>query len=341
MTRRILKKIFSIKNEGEFKVFRIAGIKMKFRNKKHLTTSTPNWRVGAPGTILNGFIDFMSKASIREAYVNLVAGLDKDSILVVASLINRIKKIANNDYNFYVSPAEKAYVEDFNNFSTNIVELEKNVFAFGKYLLPVNHFDSGVLYKDYGLNSFKTLDKDKSIIDVGASVGDSALLFSDYTTEKVYSFEPTATMYNFLKKALELNNIKNVVPIQQGLSNCEGEMEIYSAGARSSITDFNYSDSELEKIQLTTLDKFVEENNLNVGLIKVDIEGAEQLFLEGAKNTIQNQKPALIISIYHTPEDFFMIKPIIESWNLGYKFKIMNLSQDILCGICLFAEVEN
>ncbi|WP_277874920.1 FkbM family methyltransferase [Brachyspira aalborgi] len=32
-----------------------------------------------------------------------------------------------------------------------------------------------------------------------------------------------------------------------------------------------------------TLDSFVEENNIIVGLIKVDIEGAEQDFIKGAE----------------------------------------------------------
>ena len=58
------------------------------------------------------------------------------------------------------------------------------------------------------------------------------------------------------------------------------------------------------------MDNFVEENNIEVG------------FLEGAVNTIKTQKPILMISIYHSYDDFFNIKPLIESWNLSYKFKI-------------------
>ena len=30
----------------------------------------------------------------------------------------------------------------------------------------------------------------------------------------------------------------------------------------------------------------------------------------------------MIICIYHYGSDFFTIKPLIESWDLGYKFKI-------------------
>lgn len=78
----------------------------------------------------------------------------------------------------------------------------------------------------------------------------------------------------------------------------------------------------VEKCPVVAIDDFVAEHGIRVGLIKVDIEGAEQSFLRGAKKTICEQKPILLISIYHNVSDFLDIKPMIESWNLGYKFKI-------------------
>lgn len=70
------------------------------------------------------------------------------------------------------------------------------------------------------------------------------------------------------------------------------------------------------------MDKYIEKNNIKVGLIKVDIEGFEQNFLKGAKKTIKSQRPILFISIYHNYDDFYNIKPMIESWNLGCKFSL-------------------
>lgn len=79
---------------------------------------------------------------------------------------------------------------------------------------------------------------------------------------------------------------------------------------------------EKESIEITTLDDFVAEKNVEIGFIKVDTEGFEQPFLVGAKQTICTQKPALLISIYHSGDDYFNIKPLIESWNLGYQMRI-------------------
>ena len=77
-----------------------------------------------------------------------------------------------------------------------------------------------------------------------------------------------------------------------------------------------------------------------MGLIKVDVEGGEQLLIKGAKNTICSQKPILIISIYHSPEDFFYIKPEIESWNLGYGFTIhKQLNTSIIRETVLIAQI--
>jgi hypothetical protein len=68
----------------------------------------------------------------------------------------------------------------------------------------------------------------------------------------------------------------------------------------------------------------VRENKLQIGLIKTDIEGGESALLRGAEQTIREQKPILIISIYHSYADFFGIKPLIESWNLGYQFTLID-----------------
>jgi FkbM family methyltransferase len=51
-----------------------------------------------------------------------------------------------------------------------------------------------------------------------------------------------------------------------------------------------------EKIKIITIDKFVEENNLErVDFIKADIEGAERDMLRGATNVLKTFAPKLAI----------------------------------------------
>jgi hypothetical protein len=61
-------------------------------------------------------------------------------------------------------------------------------------------------------------------------------------------------------------------------------------------------------------------------VIKLDVEGLESEIIRGAIESIKKYKPVLLISIYHTPEDFFHIKPFIENLNLGYNFLVRKLA---------------
>lgn len=66
--------------------------------------------------------------------------------------------------------------------------------------------------------------------------------------------------------------------------------------------------------------------------------------LRGALETIKTQRPALLISIYHSVEHYFDIKPFLEDFsnkhNLGYKFQIYKgVDFRSVLETCLYAEV--
>ena len=50
-----------------------------------------------------------------------------------------------------------------------------------------------------------------------------------------------------------------------------------------------------------------------MGLIKVDVEGFEPEVIRGALETIKKSHPVLVLSFYHTPEEFYEIKGYIEA----------------------------
>ena len=58
----------------------------------------------------------------------------------------------------------------------------------------------------------------------------------------------------------------------------------------------------------------------------MDIEGAALDCIEGSINIISRNRPIIIASIYHTPNEFFEIKPYIENLNLNYSFILRNLN---------------
>ena len=133
---------------------------------------------------------------------------------------------------------------------------------------------------------------------------------------------------------IKLNSLTNIEAFNIGFSNYSGYSKIiipthdnssFDLASASILNPIGYNEGRVENIKLMTMDDFVEKNNLNIGFIKVDIEGEEQNFLEGAKNTIIKQKPFMVISIYHSISDYLNIKPIIESYNLNYKFHIIKM----------------
>ena len=187
---------------------------------------------------------------------------------------------------------------------------------------------------DYNLHPFVKIGlskgdmeyiKNKDIIDAGAFTGDTSLPLSKRTTKNVYAFEPFKDSFEILKKNISDNNIENIIPVNRSLGNINGERSLFLSGNNvqgiTSDATLRSYDNEI-KVQETTIDTFVEENNLEVGFITIDVEGAEMNLLEGALNTIKTQKPLLYISMYHKVSDYFDIIPWVANLDLGYEFNI-------------------
>ena len=290
------------------------------------------------------FYKDIENIDISEKYLRLIHNLDENSITNVSKILSRIIKIGTNNQIAYdiFSQDEKLQIDKLvKNFYNNIFKLTDNCHAYQQYLLPINHFEPSVFYYKHQLDDLQNLNafKDKDIVDVGGFIGDSALIFSSYTNRNVYSFEPVTHNYNLMLKTIELNKSKNIIPVNKALASSEEIQKISVDDSCSSINQSLARTQTFEEIRTTTLDKYVLENNLNIGLIKVDIEGYEQEFLKGAIQTIKKFRPTLLISIYHNASDFFDIKPLLESWNLNYSFKIVRpVDMGIQCETLLIAE---
>jgi len=285
-------------------------------------------------------------ADFQEKFLKLVNGLDEDSAKTIATIINRQLAIRNTlgQPNDIYNLEEKNKIRELNeNFWPLIIKLSEEMYALGKYLLPINHFEPSVFYDKHGLDYVKDLEsiKNKDIIDAGGFIGDSILILSPLTNKAVYSFEPVVANYELMKKTVQFNNIKNAVCENYALGNNKDIIEIHVNSSASSVSDLIVNETKyVSKCDVIKLDDYVFENNLDVGLIKVDLEGYEQKFLAGAMRTIKEQKPVLLLSIYHNPDDFFNIKPLIESWNLGYTFKVFKpVDYSISLETLLIAEV--
>ena len=189
--------------------------------------------------------------------------------------------------------------------------------------------------------------KNSHIIDGGACWGDSMLAFSEYHPKAIHCFEPDSSNFKQLQETVALNGLEELAVLSQlGLSSGTGEAELYSSEYPSCNT-INPTDVKNlgirgeEPIHLIGIDEYVKQTHIQVGMIKLDIEGVEFDAICGAKECIIRDKPILLISIYHTPKDFFDIKPMIESWGLNYHFIIRKTTyRDLIAEVMLIGYVD-
>ena len=296
------------------------------------------------------FSDAMSREDSAQRFSALISGLDNESKNTVSDIIHRMEVISDGDKalrDIFSQREQDEFVRMNDEFKSKIVKLNDNLYYYNGYYLPVNQFDSSVFYSKYAIDELTTLDsvRNKDIIDAGGYVGDTALLFSSYTDKSIHVFEASPSNMDIIRETIRLNQLENIVPVSKALGEKSG-MATFSLGERNSCNSLverpGYNYPNHIEVPVITLDDYVRENNLEVGLIKVDIEGGEQLLLKGAVETIRTQHPILLISIYHSANDFFEIKPMIEKMCDKYTFRIIKPANSaIVIETILLAEVRD
>lgn len=171
---------------------------------------------------------------------------------------------------------------------------------------------------------------DDVVIDAGAGFGDTALAFAAAVGPggKVYSFDPMPAH----QEVFGANAARNpaLAPRIEFVGRALGDIadrnlrfKLQGAGSRFS------NDGDVV-VATETIDRFVENTGLDrVDFIKMDIEGAEQMALAGARNTIARFRPRLAISIYHSLGDLLAIPELVKSLNPGYRLHLGHYSNHL------------
>lgn len=170
----------------------------------------------------------------------------------------------------------------------------------------------------------------ETFIDAGAYCGDTIEQFitihgNRFT--KIFAFEPSkanfTTMGKRMSRLIAENNIspQNIVLSNSALGEKEGTAKLLSMFLPTSrIVDDCCQSTDIDVIPVTTIDEVGKNNNIT--LIAADIEGAEMQMLRGGKVTIQRDKPKLALSVYHRPDDLFLILSYCKSIHSDYKFSL-------------------
>lgn len=134
------------------------------------------------------------------------------------------------------------------------------------------------------------------IIDAGANTGHySTLALAACPSATVYALEPVAATFSRLQQAAPQAGGR-FQPRRLGLAAQPGEADIriYPAHTHASLFDIRgIRDQPLatERIVLTSLDRFFEEENIAFAdLVKLDLEGAEWEALQGMTHALEQQR---------------------------------------------------
>ena len=194
----------------------------------------------------------------------------------------------------------------------------------------INELMAGAVYEERTL--FHILDNcgDGIIIHAGAFIGDMLPALGG-RKNRVFAFEPVPLSYRCAKMTIDLNflpeehNIKLInkglgAEYTSGIPMATGRGEDVPMGGESRVLKAvgAMPEDQVDYIDITTID-FELASPRGVSVIHLDVESYEEEALKGAKKTLRESKPMLILEIAN---DMYVETPFFEEFifgELGYE----------------------
>jgi FkbM family methyltransferase len=207
------------------------------------------------------------------------------------------------------------------------------------------------------LDFFKAYEKEV-FVDCGCFDGGNCIQYyqnfgNDEPDKFMFiGYEITETQIPIIEYNLKKFGITNYDIRQKAVSDRAGELRFDSSATDASANAVSQNDSskatgeatgetageatgetpgeatgETAVVEAVRIDDDIKEP---ITFLKMDIEGAEQSAILGAKEHIKNDKPKLGLSIYHSYEDMWKIPLMIDEICPGYRFRLQSKSGDLV-----------
>jgi FkbM family methyltransferase len=222
---------------------------------------------------------------------------------------NGQKMILNNTelaFIAYCKGYEKQVAYELEN---DIVMLTSNASCFSQGKNRQNYYDSDDKKKENQIKLYGAINngditsvflhgdyqklpvRDKTVIDIGANIGDSAIYFALQGAHEVIALEPFNKNYRLAKKNIELNNLSDrIVLLQAGCGSKKGgKITIDPSQQTSTISRLVSSQHGTSKIDLMSIKDIVDKYDVKQGsILKIDCEGCEyDVILPESTQTLQ------------------------------------------------------
>jgi FkbM family methyltransferase len=212
------------------------------------------------------------KGILKVDCIRVVCKKGKNDVCIEPSFYGRIVR------GYYIGYTKDVYCEDAYLVLNGLRLLSKPVF-------------NGVFW-DLGLAKFVNLRSvevflkqpyssanvtGRTVVDVGAFVGDSAIYFVLRGAKKVIAIEPHPGAYQEMLENVRLNNMGDrIIPVNAGLASKPGLINIENLGIDQTLGIY-YRPGLTGSIRAITLEELIEQFNIDPSdtVLKMDCEGCE------------------------------------------------------------------
>lgn len=163
-----------------------------------------------------------------------------------------------------------------------------------------------------------------TVLDIGANCGVFGFMSILNGAQKVYFFEPDLFLVKLLEKTIKLNKLWrqcSILPIAMANKPRIMEFDIAARGrASNSISNLGRLQKGGVRYSIDILAcplNMFQEIAIGSVFLKVDVEGAEVLIIEGGKQFLEDIKPTVLIEVSNDNSEW-----IIQSFlDLGYNYR--------------------
>lgn len=149
------------------------------------------------------------------------------------------------------------------------------------------------------------LQEGDTAFDIGANIGIHTILMAKKVGQngKIIAFEPEDNNYEALLNNININNLRNILPVNTALGDTfdEGNLHIRKHIGTGAISLIKTDDSQsCQKVEIRPGDFLVQKLKLPIPkVIKIDVEGYEYPVLKGLSKTLSNEQCKLLCCEIH------------------------------------------
>jgi FkbM family methyltransferase len=149
-----------------------------------------------------------------------------------------------------------------------------------------------------------------TFFDVGAHYGWISLAACHRVgaVGKIVAFEPSPPLVKILEYHKKVNRFRQMTIVRKAVSDSDDQPVTFylrneGDSFMNSLVDHPaepsaYPRESTIQVHSVSLDRFCKENSVYPALVKIDVEGAELLVLQGSKRLLDQRRPAFLIAVH-------------------------------------------